>query len=79
MKITSIRFGRTVSKNYQSQHVEYEATISDGESHEEALRKPKAIVGHALGEGPSLADVERAQATIAAAKLIGEALEEASS
>jgi len=60
MKIKSVTYGRTKSKNYQSERIDLTADVEEGESHEDVLLALKARVAAELfpEEREELAEME---------------------
>lgn len=68
MKVQTVSYGRTKSKNYQSTRVEVEVSLEPGETFDEALATAKALVDMALGDGPTPEEITRAREVIDAAR-----------
>ena len=68
MKLKTVTFGRTVSKNYQSQRVEVEIELQEGDTFEQVLLAAKRTVARGLGEAPSKEQIEKAKETLTLAE-----------
>lgn len=67
MKLHSVTFGRTVSKNYQSQKCEVTIELGEGDTFASILAVAKRTVARGLGEAPSPDEVKKAKETLSIA------------
>lgn len=73
MKIREVTWNDKRCLNYQSRQAGVTIELEEGDTPGAAFRRAKAIVGLALGDAPTDAEVERAQNVLERRRLMEEA------
>lgn len=64
MKAKTVRFGRVISKNYQSTKVEIEVELEKGDTAAQAMKAARIFVDRELGDVPTKEQVAWAKKTL---------------
>ncbi len=73
MRLSSVRWGRTKSANYQAERAEIEIEMEKGDTFEATLARAKALVDIALGEGPTEEQVREAERILSRSRALNKA------
>jgi hypothetical protein len=65
MKVKSVSYGRTASKDFQSKRVDVTIDLDAGDTFDGALEKAKVLVAIGLGETPTAEQIAAAREIIA--------------